>query len=53
MFAKTILSVLAVGVVVIGLLQFFNGGEYLVFVIGMVLYFLVAISDSICKVIRK
>ena len=53
MFAKTTLSVLAFGVVLIGLLQYFNSGEYLVFVSGMVLYFMVAISDTICKLMNK
>jgi hypothetical protein len=49
MFAKTLLSVLALGIVIVGLLQFFNDGSYLVFVIGMALYFLATISGSICK----
>jgi hypothetical protein len=53
MFAKTILSVLAVGIVIVGLLQFFNGGEYLTFVIGMALYFIITISDNLCGVLRK
>jgi hypothetical protein len=35
--------------VIVGLLQFFNDGSYLVFVIGMALYFLAAISSSFCK----
>lgn len=49
MFVKTLLSVLALGIVIVGLLQFFNDGSYLVFVIGMALYFLAAISSSFCK----
>ena len=49
MFVKTLLSVLALGIVIVGLLQFFNDGSYLVFVIGMVLYFLATVSSSICK----
>jgi hypothetical protein len=53
MFVKTLLSVLALGIVIVGLLQFFNDGSYLVFVIGMVLYFLATISDSICKSMSK
>jgi hypothetical protein len=53
MFVKTLLSVLALGIVIVGLLQFFNDGSYLVFVIGMVLYFLATTSDSICKSMRK
>jgi len=53
MFAKTILSVLALGVTIVGLLYFFNTGEYFIFVIGLALYFLAAISVSICKRMRK
>jgi len=53
MFVKTLLSILALGIVIVGLLQFFNDGSYLVFVIGMVLYFLATISDSICKSMSK
>jgi len=49
MFAKTLLSVLALGVAIVGLLYFFNTGEYFIFVIGIALYFLAAISDSIFK----
>jgi hypothetical protein len=49
MFAKTLLSVLALGVAIVGLLYFFNTGEYFIFVIGMALYFIAAISDSIFK----
>jgi len=53
MFAKTLLSVLALGVVIVGLLQFFDDGSYLVFVLGMVVYFLATISGSICKRMNK
>ena len=49
MFAKTILSVLALGIVIVGLLQFFSSGEYLTFVIGMALYFIAAISGAFFK----
>jgi hypothetical protein len=49
LFAKTILSVLAFGIVIIGLLQFFSSGEYLTFAIGMALYFVVAISGAFLK----
>lgn len=49
MFVKTLLSVLAFGIVIVGMLQFFNDGSYLVFVIGMALYFLAAISSSFFK----
>jgi hypothetical protein len=49
MFAKTILSMLALGLVIIGLLKFFSSGDYLTFVIGMAFYFLITISGSVCK----
>jgi hypothetical protein len=49
MFVKTLLSVLALGILIVGLLQIFNGGNYLVFAIGMVLYFLASVSSSFCK----
>jgi hypothetical protein len=49
MFVKTLLSVLAFGIVIVGLLQFFNDGSYLVFAIGMALYFLASVSGSIFK----
>jgi hypothetical protein len=53
MFAKTILSILALGITIVGLLQFFNSGEYFTFVLGMALYFLLTISGSICKRMGK
>ena len=53
MFAKTLLSVLALGVVIIGLLQFFSSGEYLTFAIGMVLYFIAAISGTFFKQLQE
>ena len=46
MFAKTILSVLAFGVMIIGLLLFFSSGDYYVFIIGLVAYFLLSISSK-------
>jgi hypothetical protein len=49
MFAKTILSVLSLGVTIIGLLLFFSTGEYYVFIIGFAAYFLLSISSSFCK----
>jgi hypothetical protein len=49
MFTKTILSVLALGITIVGLLIFFNTGEYLTFAIGLVLYFLAAVSNSVFK----
>jgi hypothetical protein len=53
MFAKTILSVLALGIVLVGLLQFFSSGAYLTFAIGMVLYFALAVSGPIFKKITE
>lgn len=49
MFVKTIFSVLAFGVVIVGLLQFFNSGEYLTFAIGMALYYLVSVPGTFFK----
>ncbi len=53
MFAKTILSVLSLGITIVGLLYFFNTDEYFIFVIGIALYFLVSISDSFFKKMSK
>jgi hypothetical protein len=53
MFAKSIISILALGLVIVGLLQFFSSGDYLTFVIGMALYFLITISGSVCKIMNK
>ncbi|MEI6147344.1 MAG: hypothetical protein WCP66_13070 [Methylococcales bacterium] len=53
MFAKSIISMLALGLVIVGLLQFFSSGGYLTFVIGMALYFLITISGSVCKMMNK
>ncbi len=44
MFAKTLISVLCAATIVIGLVVFISNGDYAIFVIGMVAYFLVAIS---------
>jgi hypothetical protein len=49
MFAKTILTVLALGITIVGLLLFFNTGDYLTFAIGLVLYFTLSVSSSFCK----
>lgn len=49
MFAKTVLSVLALGILIVGLLKIFNGGDYIVFAIGMVLYFLASVSNPFYK----
>ena len=53
MFAKTILIVLALGTTIIGLLFFFNTGEYFIFAIGFALYFILSISSSFCKRMNK
>jgi hypothetical protein len=47
MFAKTLLSVMAVGITIVGLLMIFNAQGYFVFFFGMVMYFLLAISGGI------
>lgn len=49
MFAKTLLSVLSLGITIVGLLIFFNTGGYMTFAIGMVLYFMAAMSNSVFK----
>jgi len=49
MFAKTVLSVLAVGVTIVGLLMAFNSQGYFVFIFGMAMYFLIAISGDVCN----
>jgi hypothetical protein len=49
MFAKTILSVLSLGITIIGLVLFFNTGEYYIFIIGMACYFLATVSSSFFK----
>jgi hypothetical protein len=49
MFAKTILTVLALGITIIGLLLFINTGGYLTFAIGLLLYFVAALSNSFFK----
>jgi hypothetical protein len=49
MFAKTLLTVLSLGITIVGLLIFFNTGGYMTFAIGMVLYFIAAVSNSFCK----
>jgi hypothetical protein len=49
MFAKTLLSVLFLGITIVGLLIFFNTGGYMTFAIGLVLYFVAALSNSFCK----
>jgi hypothetical protein len=50
MFLKTILSCLAVGITIIGLLIFFDSQDATVFTVGIISYLLIALSSSIkCK----
>jgi len=50
MFAKTVLSCLAVAVTIIGLLMYFDTQDATVFTIGIISYFFIALSSSIkCK----
>ena len=54
MFLKTILSCLAVGITIIGLLMFFHSQDATVFTIGIISYFLMALSSSIkCKCLNS
>lgn len=48
MFAKTLISTLSALTIVVGLIVFIRSGEYAIFAIGMIAYFLVAISQNIC-----
>ena len=47
MFAKTVLSCLAVAVTIIGLLMYFDTQDAAVFTIGIISYFFIALSSSI------
>jgi hypothetical protein len=50
MFAKTVLSCLAVAATIIGLLMYFDTQDATVFTIGIISYFFIALSSSIkCK----
>jgi hypothetical protein len=49
MFAKTLISVLSAVTIVVGLVVFISSGDYAIFAIGMIAYFLVAISGNLCK----
>ena len=48
MFAKTLISVLSAVTIVVGLVVFISNGDYAIFAIGMIAYFLVAISGNLC-----
>jgi hypothetical protein len=49
MFVKIILSILAFGMMILGLLQFFSSGDYLIFVFSMAIYYIITISDLFFK----
>ena len=50
MFAKTVLSCIAVAITIIGLLMYFDSQDAAIFVIGIITYLLIALSSSIkCK----
>lgn len=54
MFLKTILSCLAVAITIIGLLMYFDSQDATVFTIGIISYFLIALSSSIkCKCLNS
>lgn len=54
MFLKTILSCLAVAITIIGLLMYFDSQDATVFTIGIISYFLIALSSSIkCKYLNS
>jgi len=48
MFAKTLISVLSAVTIMVGLVVFISNGDYAIFAIGMIAYFLVAISGNLC-----
>jgi hypothetical protein len=48
MFAKTLISILSAATIVIGLVVFISNSDYTIFTIGMIAYFLVAISGNLC-----
>lgn len=50
MFAKTVLSCIAVVITIVGLLMYFDSQDPTIFIIGIVSYLLIALSTSIrCK----
>jgi hypothetical protein len=53
MFVKIILSILAFGMMIVGLLQFFSSGDYLIFVFSMAIYYMITISNSFFKRMHK
>ena len=48
MFAKTLISTLSALTIIVGLVVFIRNGEYAIFAIGMIAYFLVAVSGNLC-----
>jgi len=54
MFLKTILSCVTVGITIIGLLMYFDSQDATVFTIGIISYFLIALSSGIkCKCLNS
>ena len=53
MFAKTLISLLSALTIVIGLVVFIRNGESVIFAIGMIAYFLIAISDNLCAASKR
>ena len=48
MFAKTLISTLSALTIIVGLVVFIRTDDYAIFAIGMIAYFLVAISGNLC-----
>jgi hypothetical protein len=48
MFAKTLISTLSALTIIVGLVVFIRTDDYTIFAIGMIAYFLIAISGNLC-----
>jgi hypothetical protein len=48
MFAKTLISTLSALTIIVGLVVFIRTDDYAIFAIGMIAYFLIAISGNVC-----
>ena len=46
MFAKTLISTMSAATIVVGLVVFINNGDYAIFTIGMIAYFIIAIFGN-------
>ena len=53
MFAKTIISLGFLFIMLFGLIHAIRDQQYVLFAIGLGGYFLVSISSSMCKCVRK